>query len=186
MPLPRLPPPHDRLTSSAPLGPELRNMGAQCMFTRVGAVLKPADEEAREWLTKLKQGTPVMLEGRVPRNAAFHRKYFALINLAYDYWADSAKTIVYKGQRVLPDRERFRKDCIILAGFYRPVANIKGEVRIEPESLKWASMTEERFGELYDATINVLLRKVFNGKVCPKWAEAELRSVAEQILEFAA
>ena len=62
--------------------------------------------------------------------------------------------------------------------------NIKGEVRLEPESLKFSNMTEERFGELYQAVINVLLRKVFNGTHCPKWSEEELRSVAEQILDF--
>ena len=146
--------------------------------------MKPADEESREWLAKLKQGQPVEVQARVPRNAAFHRKYFALLNLAFDYWSEEAKTLEYKGEAVLPDRERFRKDCIILAGFYRPVVNLKGEVRIEPESLKWSSMTEERFGELYSATINVLLRRVFNGRVCPKWTEEQLRDVAEQILEF--
>ncbi|MBA0085229.1 MAG: DUF1367 family protein [Acidobacteria bacterium Pan2503] len=156
------------------------------LFTRMGSRLVPVDEEAQEWLLKLKPGQAVMLEGRIPRNLGFHRKYFALVNLAYDYWSERVTTIKYKGERVLPDRERFRKDCIILAGFYRPVVNLKGEVRIEPESLKWSSMTEERFGELYDATINVLLRKVFNGKVCPAWTETELREVAERVLEFAA
>lgn len=156
----------------------------QANFTRMGAVLKPADDEAREWLAKLKPGAAVRLEGRVPRNAAFHRKFFALLDMAFDYWSESAATLQYKGQAVLPDRERFRSDCIILAGFYRPVVNVKGEVRLEPESLKWSSMTEARFGELYDATINVLLRRVFNGDVCPKWSEEELRGVANEILEF--
>ena len=160
-------------------------MSRNYLFSRIGSYLRPADEEAQEWLGKLKHGQVVTLEGKIPRNLSFHRKYFALLNLAYDYWADEAKTLEYKGQPVLPDRERFRKDCIILAGFYRPVVNLKGEVRIEPESLKWSAMTEERFGQLYDATINVLLRKVFNGRICPKWSEDQLREVAERILEFA-
>lgn len=59
-------------------------------------------------------------------------------------------------------------------------------MRLEAESLKWASMTEERFGQLYDATIQVLLSKVFNGKVCKEWSEDEIRSVAEQLEAFAA
>jgi hypothetical protein len=155
-------------------------------FMRIGTALKPADDEAQEWLSSLKHGQSISVICRLPRNAAFHRKYFALLNLAFDYWSESVVTLKYKDEQVLPDRERFRKDCIILAGFYRPVVNLKGEVRIEPESLKWSSMTEERFGELYDATVNVLLRRVFNGRVCPKWTEEQLRSVAEQILEFAA
>lgn len=164
-------------------------------FVRFGGVLRPGDDETHEWLSALKHGQPVMVTCRLPRNAAFHRKYFALLNLAFDYWSDAilrghregtVAAIEYKGEEVLPDRERFRKDCIILAGFYRPVVNLKGEIRIEAESLKWSSMTEERFGKLYDATINVLLRRVFNGKICPQWTEAQLREVAERVLEFAA
>lgn len=86
----------------------------------------------------------------------------------------------------MPERERFRKDVTIMAGFYHPVVNLKGEVRIEPESLKWASMSEETFTKLYDATIQVLLQKVFNGSVCKRWTEVELRRVANEVLSFAA
>ena len=156
----------------------------QLLFQRSQSGLAPASEEAREWLDKKKLGSPVFVEAKEARNAAFHRKFFALIDLAFDYWEDDVKPQEYKGETVLPDRERFRKDVTILAGFYTPVVNIKGEVRLEPESIKFASMTEERFGELYQAVINVLLRRVFNGIVCPKWTEEELRSVAEQILDF--
>ena len=105
---------------------------------------------------------------------------------AYDYWSEDVATLEYKGQRVLPDFDRFRKDLTILAGHYHPVVNLKGEVRIEADSLKWASMDEATFGKLYDQTIAVLLRRVFNGAVCPRWTEQQLRDVAAQILEFAA
>lgn len=155
------------------------------LVIRTSTGLIPANEETHEWLRTKKLGSTLQIEAKEIRNAAFHRKYFALINLAYEYWAESVRTIEYKGEPVLPDRTRFRKDCIIAAGFYYPVVNIKGELRIEPESLRWASMTEERFTQLYDATIRVLLRRVFNGKICPTWSEEQLRSVAEQILEFA-
>lgn len=158
-------------------------------FARAGAALHPWDAEAAEWLGKLKQGTVVQLTARVPRNPRFHRQYFKLLDLAYDYWSEAISTpgkavMTYKGEPVLPDRERFRSDVIILAGFYRSVVNLKGEIRLEPESLKWSSMTEERFADLYSATINVLLRRVFNGRVCQWWSEDQLRSVAERILEF--
>jgi|SRR5712671_59283 len=156
------------------------------LFIKSASGLLPATEEATEWLATKKLGSTVLVEPRGIRNGAFHRKFFALIDLAFDYWSDSAKTLEYKGQAVLPDRERFRKDVIILAGFYRAVTNIKGEIRLEPESLRWASMTEERFGQLFEATIRVLLQRVFNGRVCPEWSEEQLRSVAEQILSFAA
>lgn len=156
------------------------------LFQKGQSALIPACEEAAEWLRKKKLGTTILVEPRELRNGAFHRKWFALMKLAYDYWSEAAATVEYQGQPVLPDFERFRKDVTILSGFYRPVVNLKGEVRLEAESLKWASMTEERFGKLFDATIQTLLQRVFNGRVCKEWSEAELRSVVDQVLEFAA
>lgn len=158
----------------------------ELLFTKGQSGLVPACDEAAEWLKRKKLGATILVDPREPRNGAYFRKWWALAKLGYDYWSENAATIEYKGEKVLPEFDRFRKDLTILAGFYRPVVNLKGELRIEPESLAWASMSEERFDKLYEATIRVLLERVFNGKVCKEWTEAELRSVAEQILEFAA
>jgi hypothetical protein len=156
------------------------------LFQKGASGLIPACEESADWLRKKKLGSTILVEPREMRNGAFFRKWWALVKLGYDYWSESAQTIEFKGQPVLPDFDRFRKDVTISAGFYYPVVNLKGEVRIEPESLKWASMTEERFEKLYSATIQVLLQRVFNGAVCKRWSEQDLRSVADQILSFAA
>ena len=159
---------------------------SELLFSKAQAGLLPACEEAQDWLRKKKLGATILVEPREPRNGSYFRKWWALVKLGYDYWSENAETIEFKGQKVLPEFDRFRRDVTIMAGFYYPVVNIKQEVRIEAESLKWASMSEERFAQLYDATISVLLQRVFNGKVCPTWTEEELRNVAEQIIEFAA
>jgi hypothetical protein len=145
----------------------------------------PADDEAQEQCKKFRLGSLARLDVVQMRNGAFFRKWWALVKLGYDYFVDTCETQEYKGQQVRPEFDRFRKDVTILAGFYRPVWNVNGEMRIEPESLAWANMTEERFAKLYDATIDVLLKKVFNGKRMRAWTEEELRSVADQIAEFA-
>lgn len=155
------------------------------LFQRAGTGLIPACEEATEWLAKKKHGATILVAPKEMRNGAYFRKWWALVKLGYDYWSDGAETIQYRGHDVLPDFDRFRKDVTILCGHYHPVVGIKGEVRIEPDSLRWASMDEITFGKLYDKTITVMLERVFNGKVCPTWSEEQLRSVAEQILEFA-
>lgn len=159
---------------------------SEFLFMRMGNSLIPACEEATDWLRRKKLGATILVEPREPRNGAFHRKYFALLDLAYEYWNDTTKHLEYKGQQVAPDRERFRKDIQILAGFCQPVVNIKNEVRLEAESISWASMTEERFGQLFDAVIKVLLDKVFIGPACEHWTESELRRVAEDVEAFAA
>jgi hypothetical protein len=145
----------------------------------------PADDEAQEQCKKFRLGSLARLDVVQMRNGAFFRKWWALVKLGYDHFVDTCEMQEYKGHPIKPEFDRFRKDVTILAGFYRPVWNVNGEMRIEPESLAWANMTEERFAKLYDATIDVLLKKVFNGKRMRAWTEEELRSVADQISEFA-
>lgn len=158
----------------------------ELLFQKGATGLIPACEESTDWLTKKKLGATILVEPREMRNGAFFRKWWALVKLGYDYWSEAAATIEFRGQPVLPEFDRFRKDVTIMAGFYYPVVNLKGEVRIEAESLKWAKMTEETFAKLYDATIQVMLQRVFNGTICKEWSESELRSLAEQVLKFAA
>lgn len=158
----------------------------ELLFQKGATGLIPACEESTEWLRKKKLGATVLVDPREMRNGRFFRKWWALVKLGYDYWSECAATIQFKGQAVLPEFDRFRKDITILAGFYHPVVNLKGEVRIEAASLKWAKMSEEEFTKLYDATIQVMLQRVFNGTVCKSWTESELRSVADQIMQFAA
>lgn len=155
------------------------------MFIKGQAGMVPADDQTREWLAKKKLGATIQCDATEMRNGAFFRKWWSLVNLAFDHWKDDAETIEFKGERVQPNFDRFRKDVTISAGFFYPVVNLKGEVRIEPESLKWSQMDEERFTKLYDATIQVLLERVFNGRVCRTMSETELRSIAEQITEYA-
>lgn len=156
------------------------------IFMKAPTGLQPACEEASDWLKKKKMGATILVAPREPRNGVHFRRWWALVKLGFDYWSDNSRTIEYKGKPVLPDFDRFRKDVTISAGFYYPVVNLKGEVRIEPESLKWASMSEERFNQLYDATIQVMLQRVFNGEVCGHWTEAELRMVVDEVMSFAA
>lgn len=145
----------------------------------------PADDEAQEKCKKFRLGSLAKLDVVQMRNGAFFKKWWALVKLGYDYFAETCEMEEYKGHPIKPEFDHFRKDITILAGFYRPVWNVNGEMRIDAESIAWASMTEERFEKLYSATIDVLLKKVFNGKRVHSWTAEELRAVADQIAEFA-
>jgi hypothetical protein len=156
----------------------------EILLIRTPSGFMPADDEAMELIKKFRLGAMAKLDVVQMRNGALFKKWWALVKLGFDYFADSCSTEIYKGHEVLPDFDRFRKDVTIIAGFRRAVWNVNGEVRFEAESLAWASMTEERFEKLYSATIDALLKMVFNGKRMQAWTEEELRSVAEQIGEF--
>jgi hypothetical protein len=152
------------------------------MLIRSEVGLLPADNDTREWFAKLRIGASVLAKVVQPRNPAFHRKFFALLQYGFEHWAETQQPQEYKGEAVQPNFERFRKDITILAGYGRPVVNIRGDVRMEADSISFGSMSAETFEKLYSAVIDVLLTRVFKG---PQWTERELRDVVDGLVEFA-
>lgn len=121
--------------------------------------LAPADEDARALLDKLKAGQGVRATIRRARNVRFHRKAFALFKLAFDVW-EPVEPLEYKGVPVAKDFDRFRKDITIMAGFYKAVYNARGELRLEADSLSFASMDEDRFEQVFRAVLTVVWNRV--------------------------
>lgn len=155
---------------------------SEILLIRTMTGYAPADDEAQEVAKKHKLGSILRGDFSVMRNGAFFRKWWALVKLGFDYFEETCQTQEYKGKPVLANFERFRKDITIMTGFYHPVWNLNGEMRIEADSLKWSKMTETEFTKLYDATIKVMLQKVFKNS---KWDEQTLRNAVEQVMEFA-
>jgi hypothetical protein len=120
--------------------------------------LVPFDEAARESIGKLKPGAGVFVEIKRARNVAFHRKFFTLLNLAFDIWEPEAKT--YKGQQLAKDFERFREDITILAGHYDAVYCINGEVKLKAKSIAFANCDEEEFERVYKGVLDVVWAKI--------------------------
>lgn len=142
-----------------------------------GGTLAPADPQAVEYLSKLKIGQIVRAEVTRPRNYRFHKKLFALLNFAFDTWEPTAKE--YKGQPVQKNFEQFRRDVTILAGYYESSYNLKGEVRLTPKSISFASMDEDEFQALYSSVISVILSKILT-----KYTREDLDTVVENLLRF--
>jgi len=134
-------------------------MAEAVLFRTPSGALAPADEESRALIETLKVGAGVKAKLTRTRSLPFHRKGFALFKLAFDAW-EPGDTKEYKGVVVAKDFDRFRKDITILAGFYKATYNVRGEVRLEAESLSFASMSEERFEQVYRAVLNVVWKRV--------------------------
>lgn len=98
------------------------------------------------------------------RNVMFHRKYFALLRVAYDAWEPQVSADDFEKYGIfgtpVKNFDRFRKDIIIATGHYDLVVNLKGEVRAEAKSISFGNMSEEQFEELYSRTIDYLLQKI--------------------------
>lgn len=60
---------------------------AQYSFTKsTGGILVPATPDAEDFVKNTKLGTIVTGEFKRVRNALFHRKFFSLLNLGFEYW----------------------------------------------------------------------------------------------------
>jgi hypothetical protein len=123
-----------------------------------GGVLIPVDPQAAAYIAGLKLGQGVTATVKRHRNPRFHRKYFALLNLAFDAWEPAEAT--YKGQVVGKNFDQFRNDIICLAGFGEVAINLRGETRVTAKSISFASMSQDEFDDLYNATVNTVLKHV--------------------------
>ena len=143
--------------------------------------LAPADEDARALIEKLKSGQGVRATIRRARNVRFHRKAFALFKLAFDVW-EPVEPLEYKGVPVAKDFDRFRKDITIMAGIYKPVYNVRGELRLEAESLSFSSMDDERFEQVFRAVLTVVWDRVL--KAAGYASEEEVERVVNELMRF--
>ena len=156
----------------------------EAFFTKLpNASFIPASEEDAELLSKVKVGETVRLTLVRPRNIKFHKKFFALINLAFDYWEPPKHGEGSAWSEKMPierNVERFRKDVTILAGYYDATYRLNGDVRLEAKSISFGSMSEDDFEKLYSKVIDVIINRV-----CTQYTEYQLRKqVEDMVLDF--
>lgn len=132
-------------------------------------------------LNKLEEGELCSIDAKLPRNSRFHRKFFAMLNLGYLAWEPKRKHKNYKGEPVTKNFERFRSDCLIMAGHYEQTFSLDGKLKLEAKSISFANMEQAEFEEIYSSVCDVLLQKV----LITYKDRAELDSVIEKMLRFA-
>lgn len=163
----------------------------EAIFVKHPNGLVPATEDDAELLGKLKLGQGVKMKFTRVRNLNFHRKFFALMRLGYDFWGGPAELdkasfrmkALLDEAGITPEKsfDGFRQDVVILAGHYDAYYRLNGEVRLEAKSIAFGSMDEDEFEALYSKVIDVILKRV-----CTQYTEAELRKqVEDMVLAFA-
>lgn len=130
------------------------------LIKQPGGTLRPAGIVEEEALRSLLNGSLVHATIKQPRNPHFHRKFFALLNFAYEYWLPPE--LEYKGIKAEKSFERFRNEVTVLAGWYTVTTNLRGVVKLEPKSISFAKMDETEFGALYKAVFNVVWKYVLS------------------------
>ena len=147
--------------------------------TAKGHALVPSHRQDEEEIEKLPKDQPLRVKVTRMRNVDHHRKYFALLNHAFDCWSPQLAGKYPYGTVPEKNFERFRGDLIILAGFYQQFYRVDGSLRIEPKSISFGSMAQDEFEDLYTKTINVIVKHVLT-----QYTGDMLREIVQQIEDF--
>ena len=130
------------------------------MIKQHGGVLLPVDDIASDQMKKFKSGEQYQIEIKRARNPHFHRKVYAFFNFCFEHWDGVEAYTEHMSPAVQMDR--FRKDLIILAGYYESSVRLNGDTRIEAKSISYAAMSQDDFENFYHALVNAALKHIFH------------------------
>lgn len=131
------------------------------------AALHPSLDADAAIIAKWKTGDVIECQVRRPRNGRFHRKYFALLQVAF------------QNQETYETFEDFRMEVQLRAGHYHEHVTLKGTLVPVVDSVSFATCSEDDFSTLYDGALSVILRHFMRGST-----EDEVNAAVEQILGF--
>lgn len=151
------------------------------LMKRLGNYLIPDPGFIEEFNSAIKNYAEVWVEFFTPRNLRFHKKFFAMMNFAFENWEPvNDKSAKIMGLEIKKDFETFREDVIILAGYHSIVFKIDGSFKYVADSISFAKMNQDRFEKLYSACAQVLLDLVFKSKM----TREEMDRIVEELLRF--
>lgn len=128
----------------------------------LSGTFKPAFDSGYELAKKIPVGEIIEYEWKKKRNIKFHRKLFALLNLAY------------QNQEVYNNIEHMRKDLTVSAGYYDLRHDFEGlEIR-EPKSISFDNMDENEFSEFYNRIVDVII----------KWLGIDRQDIVDEISQY--
>lgn len=74
---------------------------AEVHFIKTIHGLTPANDHSKQVFEKWKNGGVISGEFKQVRNAAYHRKFFAMLNLTFDYWEPSNGVLTEQEKRII-------------------------------------------------------------------------------------
>lgn len=115
------------------------------LVTKVGGALKPVYSKDYDAFNSMPDDEMFEVEYKKQRNPAHHRKFFALLNLAF------------QNQGLFQDQETMRKCLLIECGYSDEIINnLTGEVFINAKSLNFGSMCQNDFNQVYTDVRNYI------------------------------
>jgi hypothetical protein len=125
--------------------------------------LVPVYDSDYENFAKIPLNEEFEIEYTKKRNLKFHKKYWALLKLAFENQSD---------YRSIND---MRRDIAIVSGFYDEVVNlITGEILKIAKSISFSNMEETEFSELYEKTKDTI----------SKWLGISDENIENEIMQY--
>jgi hypothetical protein len=147
-------------------------------FTTRPSGLMPMDDESRVWLVKQPKDAVVTGKFSTDRNGAFHRKFFAMLNVAYLNW-DNVEIETAHG-KAKTSQKTFKDFCIVKSGHWQIDVTPEGNARYTPKSIKFGNMSQADFEKLYSDVLDVILAKFLT-----KWTSEDMHdAVVNYIRDF--
>lgn len=153
-------------------------MKAHLIKTSHGLI--PNSSESETWYNKIKIGAIVSVDASAMRSYEYHKRFFKLLDIAFNYWEPGEINSEYGSP--IKSFDRFRKDIIILAGYYHTEIRIDGSVRVSANSMSFAKMDQDTFYKLYNNVLTVIIEKI---SVLNTMTREEINDLVDKFLEFA-
>ncbi len=120
---------------------------SEIFMIRTQSGLTPADMNEWDKLAgdRIKMGSECKCNITVPRNLKFHRKFFAMINEAFDM------------QDSFSNKEHWRDAVLIAAGHCDTFITHEGNVNYRPKSISFARCDDTKFSRIYNDTIQAIV-----------------------------
>lgn len=91
-----------------PAAPQERTWRSYNSSSNHRGILIPATPETSEFLqSKCKLGAVLVADFKQVRNPAFHRRFFALLNLGFEYWQPTGGAISTNERKLVTGYARF-------------------------------------------------------------------------------
>lgn len=120
-------------------------------LTKTKTGLIPSTQDDWDKLSKVEYGESFSCKTVDQRNINFHRKFFSLINLAFDNLPEQ-----YDQYFKTPDQLRY--ELTKRAGFYEEYTDLKGVKQYKAKSIAFDTMSQSEFEQLYSAVIDVIMK----------------------------
>jgi hypothetical protein len=132
------------------------------LIKNLNGTFTPAYDSDLEIAKKIKVNSMYEFEYKKPRNYMFHKKFFAIVNLAYH------------NQDTYNNIDDMREDLIIDAGFYYNTKTMHNETTKKALSISFAKMEEIEFNELYSRVADVIV----------KWLGIDKQDIIDNINQY--